>query len=421
MKKILTNLVLTIIVCQIAVSQSDFRKGYIVKNNGDTLHGWVNFQKEAQNNSVCNFKRFEIALPINYSPEKLKAYGIDGGKQYLAAEFNGRKVFVEYLVKGKLSLLYLNKGSEHYFTLTGDGTLVELKSGRTADASSNQTYNHYKEYLEAAFKPIQMSESIQKSKLEINSLTALIKQYNEASNSEFEIPVRPKEKSILKDYSILGTRKIQFGLLGGVSMNSFAIKTDESSYQFMEKAKFNTVTSPTFGIFVKGNFTRSIPKLSLQANVLYHKASLYGFANYKNSNYSSDLMYDDIFIDFEEIKTQGTLNYSFKKQNLTLLPHIGIGYAYRLSSSYKRFHEEYSTTYNIVKSYEYSDLPISNASLYYIGGVTFEYSLSSARVLILNIDYNVKNKVLERQSQRNTDQGLKGFGSEFIITLGLAL
>lgn len=422
MKKFLTNIVFILLIGHVALAQTDFQKGYIVKQNGDTLRGYVNFQKEAQNYTICNFKRFEIAFPIHYSPEKLIAYGIDGGKQYFAANINGKSHFIEYLVKGKVSLLYLNKGGQHYYIKGVGEKITELKSGKTMDQVSNQTYDRYKEYLLEKMKTEVLTETINNSKLEINSLTALVKQYNELSNVAYEIPHRPSEKSILKDYSIIGTNKVKFGILGGATIYTFYSTATLKEYDYIAKADFKPVFSPIGGLFLKGIFTRSLPRLSFQTDILYQKVSLYGFSNYKNSSSSTLELYNDIFMDFDVVKFRGNISYSFFSSSFRVLPHVGISYNYLSKPDYKRFYEQYTTTTNVVKSYEYSDLKIKNAELSLVGGLTFEYQLSSARLLFLNIDYDFGSKVIEDVVVQNGSKvALTGHASGLTFMLGLSL
>lgn len=423
MKKFITNLAFIVLSCSSLFSQTDFRKGYVVKLNGDTLHGYINFQKEAENYSICNFKRFEIAFPVSYSPDQLKAYGIDGGKQYLSVRFNEKKVFVEYLVKGEISLLYMNRGGEHFFLLNKKENIVELRHNKMADPNTNQIYSNYRDFLKANVKNGAFTAAIENSKMELNSLIGLVKTFNEQLQYHYEIPERPKGKSAIKDYSILGTHKVQFGIMGGISLYKFSPTITKNVFFYMSNAKYSWEASPLVGVFLKWNVSRTIPRLSLQTNLMYQEVNLYGFSEHPKPANKDIMFYDDLFFSYKEMKLQLLANYNIiTKSRFAGGLHAGVGYCNRFDTSYKRYFDEYNTIKNIVKSYRYEDVEISSAEPVLIGGITLEYKLSSARNLLMNIEYEYGGKLIEVGDDAYLqDLNLKGKGSGINITLGITL
>jgi hypothetical protein len=411
--KIFYASVLFIIFYSSAYAQSDFRKGYVVKLNGDTLDGYVNFQNEFQNFTTCNFKRFQIAIPVNYAPGKIKAYGIINGKQYLSCHLDGVEVFAEYLVRGEYSLLFYKKGGQHFYFNDKGGCMVELKSGKIIDQKSSQSYSNYKEYLSNKMSNLNVTDLINDSQLEINSLTIMVKRFNEVANAPYEIPLRPKEKNMVLDYHILGTNKLQFGLLGGGNIFNFKNSTTKE-YDFIGKARFNSYVSPMIGLFVKGNISRYHPHLILESQVLYHKVSLYGYSKYSYASSYTDIYYNDLFISYKSLCMRGIVNYSINISNLKILPHVGIGYAFYLNSSYNRFYQIYKTAFKVMQSYEYSDLKIKKNDFLYIAGISFEYQLTSARIISLNFDSDFGTKILDLG-------GSKSKTRSYNISLGLTL
>lgn len=422
MKKLLTNLAFIFVFTTTMIAQADYRKGYVVKLNGDTLFGFVNFQKEAVNNSTCNFKRFDIAIPVNYSPEKLKAYGIFGGKQYLSANIHGKQIFIEYLVKGKLSLLYLNRGGEHFYIYSENTKLVELKAGKTLDPNDNQVYDRYKDFLSEKLKPGDYSNLIQNSRLDIRSLVGLISSYNENLNFAYVVPERPKGKSLVKDYNLLGTNKFHVGIMGGTSLYKFAPSVKKDLYFYMTNADFGWDPSPIEGIFVKWNVSRARPQWSFQTNLLYHEVSLYGFSKHAKPTNKDLMLYDDVFVDFKEMKIQFQVNYALLKSNFNVLPHFGIGTSKRFSPTFLRYYEELNTTNNIVKSSEFRDVEVKGSEYVAIGGITFEYKLSDARSVFMNLDYEYGSKLIDVKDQAYyKDIEFKPRGTTINITFGVTL
>jgi hypothetical protein len=404
-------------------SQDDFRKGFIVKLNGDTLKGYVNFRKEAENHRACNFKRFQIAFPVNYTPEKIKAYGIDNEKQYISANLNDKKVFIEFLVKGKISLLYFKSGSTHFYINDTEGNLVELSSGKMNDA--NRAFQNYKEYLSSIMSNVNISELINESKFEITSLILIIKRYNELSNVLFEIPQRPRGKSLVKDYNVFGSNKVTFGVETGTNILSLKCVADavgNVGYDYITKANFKPRTNPILGLYLGGKLSKSLPKLYVQTEILFHRVSLYGSSSYTEYMYASNHIYNDLFINFTNLCIQGTIKYSFNLNDFKILPHAGIGYIFYLNASYNRYYQIYNAGSNTVSSYEYSDLAISNNNFPVLGGITIDYQLTSARIISFNIDYILGNNPVKKIKNNYTNEiYLKSKGTAINLTLGISL
>jgi hypothetical protein len=264
-----------------------------------------------------------------------------------------------------------------------------------------------------------MDEPINISKLEVNSLVSLFREYNQLANVTFEVTQRPEEKSLLKDYSILGSNKVRIGLIAGMSVFNYKVT---SALGYIGEANFKPVYSSIIGLNVKGRFSQKNPHFFFKSEVLYQKVSIYGYSNYTDDQHSKNEYFNDIFIDYDMIKFRGCVNYGFDFFPLKILPHVGAAYSYFTKSSYYRFTEEYNSVLNIVQSYDYSDLKIVKGDISYFGGLTFEFGLSSARILCLDIDYELANQVLEQtQSENSNDINMKGSGSTICITVGLTL
>ena len=108
--KFLFSLILLSIAC-IAHAQSDFRPGYIVTNEFDTITGLVDYRSDLVNMKVCSFKKTEASVTENYYPGDIYGYWIDEGKYYVSKVITEKAitdvqekyhaVFMEYLVDGE--------------------------------------------------------------------------------------------------------------------------------------------------------------------------------------------------------------------------------------------------------------------------------------------------------------------------------
>lgn len=113
-----------------AFGQRDkFEEGYIITLQGDSVYGRIAIQEAALSARTCVFKGQANEIKT-YSPNEIKAYGIGVKKRYDAYSIKtgetNETVFLNNLVKGKVSLLYYQ---ERYFVDSGNGA-QELVTAR---------------------------------------------------------------------------------------------------------------------------------------------------------------------------------------------------------------------------------------------------------------------------------------------------
>ncbi len=107
-------------------AQRDFRVGYIVTNEKDTVYGKIDYRKDLLMSTNCRFRVGEGDVR-DYSPNDISAFRFVSGKFYVAKEVDGRKRFLEYLIEGKISIYYLRGSTgDHYFIEKDGEDLQEI-------------------------------------------------------------------------------------------------------------------------------------------------------------------------------------------------------------------------------------------------------------------------------------------------------
>jgi hypothetical protein len=155
---------------------------------------------------------------------------------------------------------------------------------------------------------------------------------------------------------------------------------------------------------------------------MYQKVSLYGFSKHEKPMNRDIILFDDVYIDFSEIKMQSVLNFSLLESKWRIVPHVGVGYNKRIKPTYRRFYEEYNTISSVVKSYEFFDFTISSGDPVLLGGVSFENKLSSARSLFVNLNFEYGSKIIEDPKDSFLQKlKLKGKAYTVNVTLGITL
>lgn len=104
-----------------AQAQSDFRPGFVVLNNGDSVSGYVEYSGRDIQEKECRFRREKQGTTTRYSPVELVGYGFESGRQYVTRtipiEGVNRSVFLQRLQSGRANLylyddkFYLEKDS----------------------------------------------------------------------------------------------------------------------------------------------------------------------------------------------------------------------------------------------------------------------------------------------------------------------
>lgn len=107
-------------------AQTDFRLGYIIKSTGDTINGEIDYRGDLLMSSVCKFKDIDNTI-IEYSSNDITAFRFTDSKYYVSREVNNRRVFLEYLIKGKINIYYMRDDvGDHYYIDKEDVVLKEI-------------------------------------------------------------------------------------------------------------------------------------------------------------------------------------------------------------------------------------------------------------------------------------------------------
>ena len=115
-------LILAYLMCHYpdASAQRDFRPGYIIKNNGDSITGFVSYGTEKSNTRQCFFKERKKVKYTAFTAGEIMRYGFIEDKLYISMtlpqewagemdEFPKEKVFLKSLVTGPLGLYRYQK------------------------------------------------------------------------------------------------------------------------------------------------------------------------------------------------------------------------------------------------------------------------------------------------------------------------
>jgi hypothetical protein len=108
-------------------AQTDFRPGYIIKAEGDSLFGEIDYRNENIMSQVCKFRKSKKDQVQKFYPNEILGYRFPESKYYVSKKYNEKTSFFEFLVKGKISFYYsCDSEGEHYFVEKENEPLFEI-------------------------------------------------------------------------------------------------------------------------------------------------------------------------------------------------------------------------------------------------------------------------------------------------------
>jgi len=126
MYKIQFLLVTFFLFCKVSTvaAQFNFKEGFIVKMNNDTIQGKIDYKLNYKLNKSCHFQVDGEVL--EYFPNQIKGYGFSNDKAFTSQILEG--TFIEILVHGDLNLF---RYGNVFFVQKEDGEIYKLESNET--------------------------------------------------------------------------------------------------------------------------------------------------------------------------------------------------------------------------------------------------------------------------------------------------
>jgi len=315
-------------------AQLNFKSGYIITLENDTLFGLINDGGGNQNANKCIFKSDKKGEVTHYLPGEIKSYRFIGGSYFVTQKMQDKStyksVFSEVLIDGKIKMYHYSRNNELAFYIDkGDGNLIGLLNKRTevpiaADGLyaiqngihyvpiNSEKYDNqlntaiyldiYKDTLFSIFyESEKVRDQIDSIKYSEKSLMQITKNYiNETCEGDYCI-LYEKE---------LGMHRPKFGFYSGISMSSLSFLDFDSKADYYPSIPMALSLNIPFYRFANG--------LSMQVEIQTR-----GFgANLLYDNPSDTLDYS--FIKSRTLTSPISLRYQLERSKFS--PSIAIGF-----------------------------------------------------------------------------------------------
>jgi len=362
---------------------AQFKEGYIIKNNNDTVYGQIDFEGPIKNSDHCKFKSLKDKSINTYFPGDIKAFRFIGSKYFTTSEISvdktPHKVFLEWLIKGKASVLTYSPSNAkpRLFILLTNDSLTELKNTcETKEIKGYYDDTYKKEYigtLRYYFKDCPaIFPAIERSTFNRNSLIKVTKAYDEKSDGNKEFIVF--EKNAMKLRWEIGP---SFGSLH--SQLTFNNGLPEKAYP---------TNSMGYGVALKisgytsiSNYT-SISKLSFNTQIMYYDLS---FTYDISGGYISGIPYtvtNGKMCRIKCLRIPWQVNYKFSTKKFT--PFISLGVTTNIRINYTEYTPALVSYLTIDSKYG-EGMTLLQAGIN--SGIGFEYSISPKVTINTKVEY----------------------------------
>lgn len=335
--------------------KSDFMPGYIIKHNGDTIHGLIEYKNWQKNPQTINFRLHENSIVNKYTSADIKEFKvsnevfvsavvkIDESKLSAdALDFEGDltliddTVFLEVIVQGSQSLYYYGtKSIKDQFYIKQDSTYELLIYKKYLDGK-NSNYKENKRYISQLALYLKDCQGIQCYLTSVDyskmSLERLFKQFYNCTNREVTFLKRTEKTSI------------QPVFLAGSSLTSLTFSG--SGYSNLVLAYWNNSVNFAGGLSLNLVFPRNFNKLSFNNELLYTDYKVKGvFTDFKSEK-DYTVYTSEIGLSYIKYNTMFRYNQPIAKAFIFLNAGLSFGFRFNETNSQtsnKVFYSETST------------------------------------------------------------------------------
>lgn len=364
-------------IATLAFSQTDFRNGYVITNDRDTLFGMVDYREGNKAYNSCDFRSSEDGNTISYAAASIFGYGFENDKFFQSKEIILKDrpstiVLLEVIVKSELVSLYeyestyfIEKESSGLKPLINETEEVTI-NGQKALKSTNR---HIATLSMLLFDCPEIRGRIQNTKLNERHLSNLVEDYN-----------RFKGKTSITYKAKKPWARATIGATAGFNTSQLSFK-QYVGYEYLT-GNFDVSNSPIAGISLNFSSPRISERISFRSDILYLESDYY---KYGESTFSTSIKRNYVTIELQSLKIPIGFQYTFPKKKFTPYLNIGISATKHLSSDSEWIQEVEGIGGE--ESFTAEALEIKNGQLGVWGGCGVTTSISKKLNTFLELRY----------------------------------
>lgn len=347
MRRILPLFLIAFIIPLSLSAQGDFRPGYVVKNNGDSVAGFVDYRSAKKSAQTCFFRETSRGETLRYTPAEIAAYGFRDDKRYetKTVSIDSAKevtVFIENLVKGPMSLY---RYRSIFYVETDKLIKLPVKADKIVNTDRGQ-------FSKSDYRYVGMLNHLMydcglradEIKYEERGITNLVQNYNRCKGGAGVVFKQKKPWT-----------SVMFQVFGGIDLSDLSVDG-------MDAEAFKQNRSPLIGAGFDISSPRINDKIFFTLEASYLKKQYQGYAEVRNAAIDRT----DYFIPITFLKVPVGIRYNFLTEAQTPYIRIGLSQYFKLKSSLEvlnehQNHDVVTTTFNTY------DLDSRNQTGFWVG------------------------------------------------------
>lgn len=354
-------------------AQNNFKIGYIIGLENDTIHGYIERNPNLKNRNICSFKKEINQKSQDFTANDIKAYRIENSKFYISKDILinevETRVFLEYLLKGIVNLYYLAGINYENYYIEKDNKLILLSNEeREVIDENNKKFvvesNQYVGILTYLFQDApELRNNIQSTGFTYKSLIKITEDYHNSVCNAYECI----------NYTRSTKAKIYIEPHVGGAYSTMGLKTS---------ANTATDIAPYSGL-----------NLRLQSEKIYFLWNFLIGINFSQNNYNGDFENDivvpgrthELTVKYTTVRIPITIERRFLTKNIQPFLSLALQNTLLLNPDYK---VEYHST-----NQDFSSLIDSDFRNYQLGiavGCGVRFKLPNSNYLYFKANYEYR-------------------------------
>lgn len=395
-KRILVILIFLLVAVSMATyAQHNYKEGWLVTNEKDTLYGYINDGGDIKNSKFCVFKNDKHGNEERYYPQDILSYRMNGDKYYVSRKLDAsslnRNCFMEVLIAGEVNLLYYYKNAELLYYL-------EMENGRTVGLK-NLEYSAGEPYSD--YLPVNWNAYVPGTVVYKDSLFLLFREYpallNQLHLIEYDhqslinltreyLDLTCSGKPCLTYTKNLHPMKNRVAIYSGLHLSKFSY----TDYEIGSRI----TASPVIGIGYTIPVTHISERLYIQVEVTGWKLG------YDDEIINETSRYDSLSLKFGHLGLPLSVNYAFPVGKIT--PYIGAGREFGFTFNSDVGFKTYRYDENGIWSYGAVDYFIHRIQKEgWFGDLGIVYDFNSKFEVFANLRYQFHQNLIIEESNFN--------------------
>lgn len=320
-----------------AISQTNYIDGFIINNNGDTIHGSIDYRNWKNNPESVGFLNSNNSRQV-FSPADIKGFFVSSvNESYMAFDVEmdmlpddaddainktnidsvstKQKAFLLQLINSSSLKLYefAANRKEHFYFLQDGETPVELLHHYIyyEPLKQVQEVNSFRQQLGILFaKCTSVASKAARLKYRKSEIQNLFLQYMQCNDPATRVTVKKSDPLLVK-----------FGVVAGFGENQFNFQGANST---IVDDNYSNNTTPLFGVSLDIGLPRNQNKWHIVNELMYknYKTS----SSFERRSVNGYQLLQDIDFGFAYMQVNSLLRYMFPKKSV-LRPFINAGFA----------------------------------------------------------------------------------------------